>query len=107
MIKNPPETVFHIGGRLTSKHYYSFLKKVPQINLITLNLNMEKEDPSHHTKIRLNAHINSTLESILVHFEGTKLPKKTLPLNFEPLQKQDSIHRQWSFKLPEHQQNNH
>lgn len=83
LIKNPPETVFHIGGRLTSKHYYSFLKKVPQINLITLNLNMEKEDPSHHTKIRLNAHINSTLESIMGHFDGIKLPKKALPLNFE------------------------
>ncbi len=83
LIKNPPETVFHIGGRLTSKHYYTFLKKVPQINLITLNLNMEKEDPSHHTKIRLNAHINSTLESIMGYFEGVKLPKKSLPLNFE------------------------
>ena len=83
LIKNPPETVFHIGGRLTSKHYYSFLKKVPQINLITLNLNMEKEDPSHHTKIRLNAHINSTLESLMGHFLGVTLPKKTLPLDFE------------------------
>lgn len=83
LIKNPPETVFHIGGRLTSKHYYSFLKKVPQINLITLNLNMEKEDPSHHTKIRLNAHINSTLESIMSYFDGVKLPKKILPLHFE------------------------
>jgi 2-succinyl-5-enolpyruvyl-6-hydroxy-3-cyclohexene-1-carboxylate synthase len=83
LIKNPPETVFHIGGRLTSKHYYTFLKQVPQINLITLNLNMEKEDPSHHTKIRLNAHINSTLELIMSYFDGIKLPKKSLPLNFE------------------------
>lgn len=87
LIKNPPETVFHIGGRLTSKHYYSFLKKVPQINLITLNLNMEKEDPSHHTKIRLNAHINSTLESIMGYFDGIKLPKKSLPLTFEAFAK--------------------
>ena len=87
LIKNPPESVFHIGGRLTSKHYYSFLKKVPEINLITLNLNMEKEDPSHHTKIRLNAHINSTLESIMGHFEGVELPKKSLSLNFEDFSK--------------------
>ena len=35
LIKNPPDIVFHIGGRLTSKHYYSFLKQVPSINLIT------------------------------------------------------------------------
>lgn len=83
LINNPPETVFHIGGRLTSKHYYSFLKKVPQINLVTLSLNLEKEDPSHHTKIRLNSHINSTLESIMGYFEGMKLPKKTLALDFQ------------------------
>jgi 2-succinyl-5-enolpyruvyl-6-hydroxy-3-cyclohexene-1-carboxylate synthase len=87
LIKNPPATVFHIGGRLTSKHYYSFLKQVPEINLITLNLNLEKEDPSHHTKIRINAHINSTLESIMGYFDGIKLPKKTLPLNFEAFAK--------------------
>ena len=87
LIKNPPETVFHIGGRLTSKHYYSFLKQVPQINLVTLNLNLEKEDPSHHTKIRINAHINSTLTSIMSFFEGAKLPKKELNLNFESLSK--------------------
>jgi len=65
LVNNPPETVFHIGGRLTSKHYYTFLKKVPDINLITLSLNKEKEDPSHHTKIRINAHINSTLDQLL------------------------------------------
>lgn len=87
LIKNPPETVFHIGGRLTSKHYYSFLKKVPGINLVTLNLNLEKEDPSHHTKIRINAQINSTLNSIMEFFEGSKLPKKTLNLNFDALSK--------------------
>ncbi len=87
LIKNPPETVFHIGGRLTSKHYYSFLKQVPQINLVTLNLNLEKEDPSHHTKIRINAHINSTLTSLMSFFEGVTLPKKSLNLNFESLSK--------------------
>jgi 2-succinyl-5-enolpyruvyl-6-hydroxy-3-cyclohexene-1-carboxylate synthase len=87
LIKNPPATVFHIGGRLTSKHYYSFLKQVPEINLITLNLNLEKEDPSHHTKIRINAHINSTLESIMSYFEGVKLPKKSWPLSFEAFAK--------------------
>ena len=87
LIKNPPETVFHIGGRLTSKHYYSFLKQVPEINLVTLNLNQEKEDPSHHTKIRINAHINSTLESIMSYFEGVTLPKKTLNVNFDAFSK--------------------
>ena len=63
--KNPPKVVFHIGGRLTSKHYYTFLKQVPEINLITLNHNAEKEDPSHHTKIRINASIRSTLLELI------------------------------------------
>lgn len=83
LIKNPPETVFHIGGRLTSKHYYSFLKKVPQIHLITLNLNSEKEDPSHHTKIRINAHIHSSLKKLLTFMGPGPLPTKSLPMNFE------------------------
>lgn len=87
LVRNPPATVFHIGGRLTSKHYYSFLKQVPEINLITLNLNLEKEDPSHHTKIRLNAHINSTLESLINIMEAKILPKKSWPLNFESFAK--------------------
>ncbi|MBY0412641.1 MAG: 2-succinyl-5-enolpyruvyl-6-hydroxy-3-cyclohexene-1-carboxylic-acid synthase [Bdellovibrionales bacterium] len=87
LVKNPPSTVFHIGGRLTSKHYYSFLKQVPEINLITLNLNIEKEDPSHHTKIRINAHIDSTLKAIMKSFDGVKLPKKSWPLNFESFSK--------------------
>lgn len=86
LINHPPETVFHIGGRLTSKHYYSFLKQVPSINLITLSLNKEKEDPSHHTKMRINAHINSTLEAIT---KNLKMPmtEKKLSLNFESFTK--------------------
>lgn len=83
LILNPPETIFHIGGRLTSKHYYSFLKKVPAINLITLSLNKEKEDPSHHTKMRINADINSTLSALTKEFGATPLPARKLELNFE------------------------
>ncbi len=82
MISNPPQTLFHIGGRLTSKHYYSFLKQVPSINLITLSLNKEKEDPSHHTKIRINADINSTLELVQKSLGTKPLLAKSLDLNF-------------------------
>lgn len=83
LIKNPPETIVHIGGRLTSKHYYSFLKQVPAINLITLSLNKEKEDPSHHTKTRINADINSTLKALCLAMGEDELPAKKLNLNFE------------------------
>ncbi|RPJ73428.1 MAG: hypothetical protein EHM20_12235, partial [Alphaproteobacteria bacterium] len=83
LLRDPPETIFHIGGRLTSKHYYSFLKQVPSINLITLNLNKEKEDPSHHTKIRINADINSTLKALSTELGFETLQEKKLALNFE------------------------
>lgn len=86
LVQNPPETIFHIGGRLTSKHYYSFLKQVPLINLITLSLNKEKEDPSHHTKMRINADINSTLKALTDEFPEI-LPEKKLSLNFEAFTK--------------------
>lgn len=88
LIKNPPETVFHIGGRLTSKHYYSFLKQVPSINLITLSRNIEKEDPSHHTKIRINADINSTLQAITSEIKDNDCSGIKLNLNFESFTKQ-------------------
>lgn len=87
LIKNPPDTVFHIGGRLTSKHYYSFLKKVPLINLITLNLNIEKEDPSHHTKIRINASITSTLKKLNQELVDHPFVKQSLKLNFDSFAK--------------------
>lgn len=83
LIKNPPDTVLHIGGRLTSKHYYSFLKNVPEINLVTLSLNKEKEDPSHHTKIRVNAHINSTLSLLIRLLEKENFPAKNWHLSLE------------------------
>lgn len=83
LISNPPQTVLHIGGRLTSKHYYSFLKQVPAIELITLSQNIEKEDPSHHTKLRINADINSTLEGLSAALGPKPLPEKKLALDFE------------------------
>jgi 2-succinyl-5-enolpyruvyl-6-hydroxy-3-cyclohexene-1-carboxylate synthase len=88
LIKNPPQTVIHLGGRLTSKHYYSFLKQVPEIFLITLSRNIEKEDPSHHTKIRINADINSTLKSLSGLLGSAPLPQKKLQLDFESFTKQ-------------------
>lgn len=87
LVKNPPETIFHVGGRLTSKHYYSFLKQVPSINLITLSRNIEKEDPSHHTKMRINADINSTLKSLTSNLQDLPLKKLSLGINFETFTK--------------------
>jgi 2-succinyl-5-enolpyruvyl-6-hydroxy-3-cyclohexene-1-carboxylate synthase len=53
---NPPELIIHLGGRLVSKHYYNFLKEHPSIKLISVNNQLEKEDPAHRVNIRYNCH---------------------------------------------------
>ena len=88
LLKNPPETIFHVGGRLTSKHYYSYLKQVPAINLITLSRNIEKEDPSHHTKMRINADINSTLHALNDELKDNHFSPQIFKINFESFTKQ-------------------
>lgn len=87
LVRNPPEIVFHIGGRLTSKHYYSFLKQVPLINLVTLSRNIEKEDPSHHTKMRINADINSTVRELNARLSEDRSPQK-LQIDFSTFTEQ-------------------
>lgn len=81
-IANPPETILHVGGRLTSKHYYSFLSSLPLSNLITINNNSNKEDPSHHTKIRINADINPILNA-LTNLLGPQKRAECSPLDFK------------------------
>jgi 2-succinyl-5-enolpyruvyl-6-hydroxy-3-cyclohexene-1-carboxylate synthase len=94
LLRDPPDTIIHIGGRLTSKHYYTYLKQVPGINLITISLNKEKEDPSHHTKIRVNADIASTLQD-LIKIIGTYHYQSKLNISFDQfaLKKIDIINK--------------
>lgn len=61
---NPPDLILHIGGRITSKHYYAFLKESLNSELITLNHVIDKEDPAHLTAIRLHASIPETLQAL-------------------------------------------
>lgn len=53
-IKNPPQLIIHVGGRLVARHYYELLSR-QKIELITVNDSPEKEDPSHQTTLRLVA----------------------------------------------------
>ncbi len=83
ILNNPPNTVLHIGGRLTSKHYYNFLKSLSHTELITLNESTEKEDPSHLTNFRLVANIKSTLNVINNWLDGENVLRQTTTYNFE------------------------
>lgn len=83
LVANPPDTIFHIGGRLTSKHYYSFLQSLPLTHLITLNNCSEKEDPSHHTKVRINADINPVLNELTTLLSDQSPVQKKFAFNFK------------------------
>jgi 2-succinyl-5-enolpyruvyl-6-hydroxy-3-cyclohexene-1-carboxylate synthase len=74
LTKNPPETIFHIGGRLTSKHYYSFLQSQTNTELITLNSSVDKEDPAHTVSIRAVANLAATLNSLSHLLEMNNTP---------------------------------
>jgi 2-succinyl-5-enolpyruvyl-6-hydroxy-3-cyclohexene-1-carboxylate synthase len=63
-VANPPHTILHIGGRLTSKHYYTLLQQLPSTTLITINNSSDKEDPGHQAKIRINADVNALVSEL-------------------------------------------
>lgn len=45
--KNPPEVIIHLGGRMTSKHYYRFLESNPNIEVIQISNNFLYSNPSN------------------------------------------------------------
>ncbi|HAZ13556.1 MAG: 2-succinyl-5-enolpyruvyl-6-hydroxy-3-cyclohexene-1-carboxylic-acid synthase [Bdellovibrionales bacterium GWA2_49_15] len=46
--------ILHLGGRVTSKHYYSFLDKNPETQLIAVNASPNMEDPALRTRIKIH-----------------------------------------------------
>ncbi|TDJ04432.1 MAG: 2-succinyl-5-enolpyruvyl-6-hydroxy-3-cyclohexene-1-carboxylic-acid synthase, partial [Deltaproteobacteria bacterium] len=76
--ENPPEMIIHLGGRLVSKHYYTFLKEHPRIRLVTVNNQMGKEDPAHRVGLRFNCHPNQWAEKF-----AAMLPENELPYEFD------------------------
>ena len=46
MQNNVPDLIIHIGGRLTSKNYYKFLKENPHIDLFHVQDNAYESDPA-------------------------------------------------------------
>ena len=82
LISHPPEIIFHIGGRLTSKHYYSYLQSLSSTELITLNPSSDKEDPAHFTKTRINSDIIPVLSGLENCLTAT-CPSNKLSLKFK------------------------
>ncbi len=83
LMKNQPQFILHIGGRLTSKHYYSLLNALDQTHLISINQTAEKEDPSHNTKTRIYNQLNAFLFDFNKLFTETKTSPKKFLLDFK------------------------
>lgn len=62
---NPPDVIFHFGGRLTGKHYYRFLQEHPHIEVITINGALNNEDPSHQVGRRVECNTEDFCKKIL------------------------------------------
>jgi|GEM_PF-652390 len=71
--------VLHIGGRVTSKHYYSLLEKNPQIELALVNNYREMEDPSFRARYRISEDPAQFLRSFMMNCLVTKEQKSNAP----------------------------
>jgi 2-succinyl-5-enolpyruvyl-6-hydroxy-3-cyclohexene-1-carboxylate synthase len=72
LTKNVPETIIHLGGRTTSKHYYRFLEENPGIKLISINWSEQKEDPSQMTDIRIVSQVEQFCSQMNSHLENSR-----------------------------------
>lgn len=62
---NSPDLIIQLGGRLTSKFYYNYLAKNPNIPLIVANAGMEREDPSFRVSYRYHGSPESFTKDLL------------------------------------------
>ncbi|EQC49308.1 2-succinyl-5-enolpyruvyl-6-hydroxy-3-cyclohexene-1-carboxylic-acid synthase [Bacteriovorax sp. BSW11_IV] len=63
--QNPPDVIFHFGGRLTGKHYYRYLSENPDIEVISINSALTKEDPAHRVGRRVECNTEEFCKKIL------------------------------------------
>jgi 2-succinyl-5-enolpyruvyl-6-hydroxy-3-cyclohexene-1-carboxylate synthase len=73
--ENPPESILHLGGRLVSKHYYSFLADHPEIQFIKISPYLEKEDPSHSLDMFIHSDVNRFCENLIPHLYNFSMPR--------------------------------
>ncbi|MBK25201.1 MAG: 2-succinyl-5-enolpyruvyl-6-hydroxy-3-cyclohexene-1-carboxylic-acid synthase [Halobacteriovorax sp.] len=57
--QNKPEVIIHLGGRLVSKHYYSFLKKTPELEVLLVGNEGQYTHPAQNPTWKINAPISN------------------------------------------------
>lgn len=70
---HPPEIIIHLGGRLTSKHYYRYLEQAEENQVISVNNNWDHEDPAHATHFRLVTEIGPLAKMLYQKLDDLKL----------------------------------
>jgi len=55
--ENRPDVIFHLGGRLVSKHYYSFLKSNPDLEVLLVGNEGQYTHPAQNPTWKINAPI--------------------------------------------------
>ena len=63
--KIKPDTILHIGGRVTSKKLLQFIENNPVENYIHITDHFERLDPAHKVTFRLQSDINNLVENIV------------------------------------------
>ncbi len=63
--KEKIDTVIHLGGRITSKRYYQFIKKTGPVNYITVLDHPLRNDPLHKVTHRVKSSVSLFVQQIL------------------------------------------
>lgn len=75
-----PDLILHLGGRLTSKFYYEFLERNPEIPLFVASSGTEREDPSFRVSYRYHGELENFARDLLPVLKESSHPHLS---NFE------------------------
>ncbi|MDD0852944.1 2-succinyl-5-enolpyruvyl-6-hydroxy-3-cyclohexene-1-carboxylic-acid synthase [Halobacteriovorax sp. GB3] len=78
-----PDLIIHLGGRLTGKHYYRYLKENPQIESILISESMDLEDTGFSYHERYECELGSFLSLLRKELTYSHQEKESCPwINF-------------------------
>jgi len=94
-LNNPPDLIIHIGGRMTSKHYYelmSSLRSMQKTEMIHLTETHQMHDPASSFHFKFIAHLNLLFKKLNHTFLNSSLHSSfTQPFLKDFFQKKESF----------------
>jgi len=64
------DTILHIGGRMTSKNYYEYIKRIKPINYITVLNHYLRNDPLHCVSHRIKSDVFDFISLLLPNIQA-------------------------------------